>query len=280
MIYKEENVNIDYEGYGLEKPKKKATLRSYITARTDGYSYLYQKRPAIIICPGGGYAGVADYVEGEPIALQFMASGMNAFVLDYSTAPVRFPAALLELSKSVAHVRKNASEYNIDPDKIIVCGFSAGGHLAASLGVYWKQPFIQRFLGFDNNENQPNGMILGYPVLSNKNGIAHLGSMQNLLGKYPDEKEIAMFGLEDNITDLVPPAFLWHTSDDMAVDVQNSMLFATALRQHDIKFELHIYPTGDHGLGLANDVTASHLGQIKPACQNWIDMAVRFVKDL
>lgn len=279
MLYKEEEIVVDYATCGLEAPKNAAKLRSYIIKRNDNHEYLWQKRPAVIICPGGGYNMVADYVEGEPIALQFMAAGMNAFVLDYSVSPMRFPGALMELSAAVALVRKNAPEYDIDPNKIAVCGFSAGGHLAASLGVYWNEGFIQRVLQYDNNENKPNALILGYPVISNKENVGHLGSMQTLLGKYPDEKEIAMFALEDNVNDLVPPTFLWHTSDDDGVDVQNSLLFATALKQHEIPFELHIYPKGDHGLGLANDVTASYLGQIKPSCQNWIDMAIRFVKE-
>ncbi|MFZ2537895.1 MAG: alpha/beta hydrolase [Oscillospiraceae bacterium] len=279
MLYKEEVINIDYEGYDLEAPVKQAVLRSYII-NTTNHAYLSGKRPAVIICPGGSYTTVADFVEGEPIALKFIASGIHAFVLEYSTQPLRFPGALLELSKAVATVRANAANYNINPNKIIVCGFSAGGHLAASLGIYWKEAFIQRYLGYDNNENEPNGLILGYPVISSKEGVAHLGSMRNLLGKYPDEKEIELFSLENNVTDLVPPTFLWHTSSDTSVDVQNSLLFATALSQHDVAFEMHIYPTGDHGLGLASKVTASHLGQIVPICQNWIDMAIRFVDDL
>ncbi len=279
MLYKEEVISIDYEGYDLQTPAKQAVLQSYIVNTTE-QSYLSGKRPAVIICPGGGYSMIANFIEGESIALKFIASGIHAFVLEYSTQPLCFPGALLELSKAVATVRAMASDYNIDSNKIIVSGFSAGGHLAASLGVYWKEGFIQRYLGYDNNENKPNGMILGYPVISGKEGITHLGSMRNLLGNCPDEKEIALFSLENNVTDLVPPTFLWHTSSDTCVDVQNSLLFATALRQHDVEFEMHIYPTGDHGLGLANKATARHPGQIVPACQNWIDMAIRFVDEL
>lgn len=278
MLYKEDNINIDYEGYGLEAPPKKATLQSYIVDSTE-QTYLNRKRPAVIICVGGAYEKVASE-KAEPIALQFCASGFHAFILNYSTKPVRFPGALLELSKAVATIRGAAEKYNIHEDKIVVCGFSAGGHLAASSGVYWKEAFIQRFLGYDNNENQPNGLILGYPVISNKEGIAHLRSMQNLLGKYPNQKELELFSLEDNVNDLVPPTFLWHTSDDPIVPVENSLLFAAALRKHEIPFELHVYPTGDHGLGLANELTASFLGQINPTCQNWIDMAIRFINNL
>lgn len=278
MIYKRDNINIDYDGYGLQAPTQKAMLTSYLLEPSQEV-YLNRKRPAVIICPGGGYETIA-YAEGEPIALKFNASGCHAFVLHYSGTPVRFPGALLELSKAVATVRSNASKYNIDENRIVVCGFSAGGHLAASLGVYWKEGFIQRFLGFDNDENKPNGLVLGYPVISNKEGVAHLGSMQNLLGKYPDEKELALFSLEDNVTDLVPPTFLWHTADDPVVPSDNSLLFAYALRKHEVPYELHIYPHGDHGLGLATEATAGYLGQINPACQNWIDMATRFVINL
>jgi acetyl esterase/lipase len=278
MLYKQDNINIDYDRYGLETPKQKATLISYIVDSTEK-TYLNRKRPAVIICVGGAYERV-EMEKAEPIALQFCASGFHAFILNYSVAPVRFPGALLELSKAVATIRGASEKYNIHEDKIVVCGFSAGGHLAASLGVYWKEAFIQRFLGYDYNENQPNGLILGYPIISNKEGIAHLRSMQNLLGKYPDQRELELFSLEDNVNDLVPPTFLWHTSDDPIVPVENSLLFASALKKHDIPFELHVYPSGDHDLGLANELTASFLGQINPACQNWIDMAIRFINNL
>lgn len=278
MIYKEDNINIDYDSYGLETPLVKAKITSYILEKSQE-SYLNRKRPAVIICPGGRYESI-NYSEGEPIALRFNASGFHAFVLHYSGKPVRFPGSLLELSKAVATVRLNASKYNIDENRIIICGFSAGGHLAASLGVYWKEPYIQRFLGYDNDENKPNGLILGYPVISNKDGIAHLPSMQNLLGNYPDSKELELFSLENFVSDLVPPTFLWHTSDDPVVSSENSLLFSLALKKYDIPFELHIYPHGEHGLGLANESTATYLGQINPICQNWIDMATKFITNL
>lgn len=278
MIYKQDDIIIDYEIYGLENPIQLPYITSYILDNSSE-TYLNRKRPAVIICPGGGYGFVSER-EGEPVALRFNANGFHAFVLNYSVAPMRFPASLLELSKAVAMVRSAADKYNIDAEKIIVCGFSAGGHLAAALGIYWREGFIQRFLGHDNDENRPNGLILGYPVISNKDGVAHLGSIQNLLGKYPDEKELSLFSLEDNVNELVPPTFLWHTYDDNGVHVKNSFLFANALLEKDIPLEFHVYPNGDHGLSLANEMTASYLGQIVPACQNWIDMAIRFINEL
>lgn len=277
MIVKQDDIVIDYSIAGLDEPLITPSVTSYILDNEGCYQG--QKRPAVIICPGGGYDHLATH-EGEPVAVKFNSSGFHAFVLKYSVSPMRFPGALLELSKAVAMVRNAGEKYNIDTDKIIVCGFSAGGHLAASLGVYWHEGFIQRVLGIDNNENQPNGLILCYPVISNKSGLIHLGSMQNLLGKYPDEKEIEMFSLEDNINDLVPPVFIWHNYDDSCVPVENTLVFANALKQHDIPLELHIYSKGEHGIGLANEVTAQFLGQIVPRCQNWIDMAIKFAQDL
>lgn len=277
MIVRNDDIIIDYAGYGLDAPRQTASLTSYLIDKIDG-SY-HGKRACVVVCPGGGYNMRATH-EGEPVALKFCSEGMHAFVLNYSVAPARFPAALLELSAAVAMIRGFAKEYNIDTDKIVVCGFSAGGHLAASLGVYWHEGFIQRFLGYDNNENRPNGLILCYPVISNKAGIAHLGSIQSLLGKYPDNKELALFSLEDNVNDYVPPTFIWHTFDDTVVPVENTLCFVDALKKNDISTEVHIYPRGDHGIGLASEKFVKLIGQIVPSCQNWIDMAIRFVNDL
>lgn len=277
MLVKQDNIIIDYDNCGIESPATTPTITSYIL-ENDGI-YRDTRRPAVIICPGGGYTHLASH-EGEPTALQFNAAGFHAFVLHYSLYPTRFPAALMELSMAVAMVRGGAEKYNIDPNRIIVCGFSAGGHLVASLGSYWHEGFVQRALGFDNNENQPNGMILCYPVITNKQGLAHLGSIQALFGKYPDEKEIAMFAVEDNVNEFTPPAFIWHTYEDSCVPLENSMLYASALRKKEIPFELHIYQHGDHGIGLANEVTSQFPRQIVLECQNWIDMAIQFIKNI
>lgn len=277
---KHENIpiEIDYKGYGLEPPAQPAVLTTYVLDRSADL-FWKKKCPAVIICPGGGYEYVAA-IEGEPVALRFNGSGIHAFVLNYSCAPTRFPGSLLELSRAVALVREHAEEWNIDAQKIAVCGFSAGGHLAASLGVYWKEAFVQRFLGLDNNENRPDGLILGYPVLSNKEGVTHPFSVANLMGKYPDERELSLFSLEEHVTELTPPTFLWHTADDDVVPCINSLLFAQALQKQEVPFELHIYPHGPHGSSLATEETASFLGHVLPDCQGWFDLAVRFIKNL
>lgn len=272
-------ITLDYANCGLEKLSTPATLTGYILPKTSDAEnvYLGRLRPAVIICPGGGYQMKA-YHEGEPVACEFLTGGFCSFVLEYSVAPAIFPAAMFEVSQAVCYVREHAEEFGIDKDRIFISGFSAGGHLAASHCVYWKEPFVQRALGYDNDENRPNGLILGYPVISNKEDIVHLGSMQSLLGKYPDQHEIDLFGLEDHVTENTPPTFLWHTAEDDAVDVRNSLYFASALKKADVPFELHIYEKGSHGQSLANEASSNHLGKINLHCQDWIDKAIKFVE--
>lgn len=277
MIYREDVIELDYAGLGLETPKQPAFLTSYILDRTSQY-YINDKRPAVIFCPGGGYEMVCP-AEGEPVTMCFAGAGCHTFVLHYSTSPVRFPGALLELSKAVAWVRAHAEEYRIDPDRIFVGGFSAGGHLAGSLGVYWHESFIQEKLGFTNNENKPNGLILCYPVISGKKGVTHVGSICSLCGSDSDEDAIHTFSLEEHISEFTPPTFLWHTADDDCVPVANSLLFAQGLREKNIPFELHIFPHGPHGLSIANEVIASWDGHLNPTAAQWVDLAIRFVQN-
>lgn len=270
MTYKEEFIELNYSALELTPPDCSATLFSYLHNQP-GCS---DKKPAVIICPGGGYENHA-YHEGEPVALKFAAEGFQSFVLKYSVAPTKFPAALLELSKSVAHIREKSDEYLVDCNRIFLLGFSAGGHLAASLGVLWKEPFIQRVLGYNNNENQPNGMVLCYPVIVNDFEIGHRGSFEALIGKNPDKELAELVSLEKNVSNLTPPTFLWHTFEDNGVDVRNSLIFAEMLREHKIRTELHVYPTGHHGLGLA----ANEQGE-QGVCAEWFHHAVRFLKNI
>lgn len=272
------SIELDYAGYGLEPPAVSAELHCYRLNRPES-EFLFSKRPAVIICPGGAYENRSSR-EGEPVALACNGVGFHAFVLQYSVRPMRFPGALLELSRAVAWVREHAGEFGIDERRIAVAGFSSGGHLAASLGVFWKEGFLQRFLDFDSEENRPNALWLSYPVISGREGLVHAGSRLNLLGKYPDERELALFSLEDQVSELTPPTFLWHTAEDTAVPAGNSLAFAQALAAHEIPYELHIYPHGPHGLGLANRLTAQFAGQIDAECQGWFPLAARFLENL
>lgn len=241
---------------------------------------LCRKRPVVLICPGGGYAMTSDR-EAEAIAIRFLAMGYHAAVLRYSVAPARFPEALIQLAKAVCLLRENAEEWNIDKDKIVVQGSSAGGHLAASLGVFWNKLFLAQALGADSDKFRPNGLILSYPVISS-GAKGHQESFQNLLGEaYEDEEKRRAMSLECCVTKDTPKTFLWHTASDDTVPVENSILFFQALHELDIPAELHIYPVGVHGLGLANTETVNCRGiGIQEECQSWITLAGEWMKHL
>lgn len=226
-----------------------------------------RKRPAVIICPGGAYRMTSDR-EAEAVAFKFLGMDLAAFVLRYSCAPARYPVALLELAESVRYVRAHAKELDLDPDKIIILGMSAGGHLAASLGTLWTNELFTDH-GYEKDMIKPNGMILCYPVIT-AGEFSHSGSFDNLVGE--DQKLREFLSLEKRVTTATPPTFIWHTVADQSVPVENSLLFAQALRKHGIDFEMHLYPYGRHGLSLGTKQTAKKANYIEPAVQSWISL--------
>ncbi|MBR3832851.1 MAG: alpha/beta hydrolase [Lachnospiraceae bacterium] len=233
-------------------------------------------RPMIIICPGGGYSHVSDR-EGELLAMQFLAAGFHTAVLKYSVEPARFPTQLKELAKAVALVRSHAEEWHIIKDKIIIQGSSAGGHLAASLGCFWKQKTIFGELSHEEIDFiRPNGLILSYPVITSGEH-AHVGSFQALLGdKYEEYKEVV--SLELQVNENTPKTFLWHTFEDGSVPVENTLLFIQALKKQNIPFECHIYPKGIHGLSLGNELTLGvNESELQPEVTTWVELAKTFV---
>ncbi len=241
-------------------------------------------RPMILICPGGGYHFVSER-EAEPVAMQMLALGFHAAVLRYHVAPTRFPVALAEAACSVAYLHEHAEEYHIDPEKIVVAGFSAGGHLTASLGVFWQEEWLKEYTGCDPEQIKPNGLILSYPVITSGE-LAHRNSFLNLLGEDASEEQVEYVSLENRVTELVPPVFIWHTVADAVVPVENTMMFAAALKRAGVKFEMHVYPKGEHGLSLATLETTSHSNpkfspehRLRPECAAWVGMAGRFVKE-
>ncbi len=255
MLGKIQDLNIDYKSHGL-KVEKSAELHSYVLPSSPTLSE-NQKHPAVIICPGGGYSTV-NVKACEPIAFAYLGQGISAFVLDYATVPAVFPTQLLELATAVKYVRENAEKWNIDPDKIAVAGFSAGGHLACSLGVFWNDETVKN-LGFEPQKVKPNALVLGYPVLSTRRGWDEW-TFTNLLGKegYANRETLAKVSLENHVTKDVPPTFFWHTYEDQKVPVQNAMLFTNEVVENGKRIELHVFPEGLHALGLANWLVMSH----------------------
>ena len=256
-----------------------AIISAYIPENSEEIN-INKKRETIIICPGGGYEFTSDR-EAEPIALKFVAQGFNAAVIRYSIAPVRYPTALLELAETVRYVREKEKEWNVDTEKVIVCGFSAGGHLAGSLGVLWNNEIIEKYLDIKNEEVKPNAMILCYPVISSGE-FAHKGSFDSLLGEKEAEISRENLSLEKLVSIETPKTFLWHTFDDGTVPVQNSLLFSNALASNKVQFELHIYPSGVHGLGLCEEITAMNgrSEHINSHIASWFNLACQWIKTL
>ena len=232
-------------------------------------------RHSIIICPGGGY-GFRSPREAEPIAMVFAAMGFNCFVVEYRVAPAVHPAALFDVAHAVAWVRAHAAEYHAAPDKIAVLGFSAGGHAACHLGVRWHDAALMAEFGLTPEEAKPNAMVLSYPVIT-AGKYAHRGSFNNLTGTEALDVH-ARFSLEELVTENTPPTFLWHTWEDGSVPVENSLFFACAMRRCGVPGEVHIFPKGGHGIGLANPLTSDSPAQNIPECAQWPEMAARFLR--
>ncbi len=240
-----------------------------------------EKRKAIIVCPGGGYGFLSER-EGEPVALQYFAAGLNAFVLRYS---IREKAAnhapLIQACLAVKYLRDHAEELYIDPDYVFITGFSAGGHLAAWCGTLWHSPAVIPYLeGADQTLCRPTATLLCYPVIINDPTRRHKGSFVVLNGMQDDEEGMDRFSLAKQVDERTAPAFLWHTANDATVPVASSLQYAAKLSEHKIPFELHIYPKGPHGLSLANKETwVNNPPYDHPYVQDWIKLALRWIEE-
>jgi acetyl esterase/lipase len=232
-------------------------------------------RWGVLILPGGGYSVVAPG-EGEPVALAFLAAGMQAFVLNYSVAPARWPQAFLETAAALAFLRQNAARYGISPYRIAVCGFSAGGHLAGCLANLWCDPLVQERLSLAPTDVRPDAAILCYPVISAALS-ARGSSFPNLLGPDWQSAGAERLSLETSVTLVNPPTFLWCTWEDGSVPMENTLCYAQALRQAAVPFDLHIFQHGPHAMGLATPDCARdpdhhdlRAAQWHPLCVSWL----------
>ncbi|HLW19027.1 MAG TPA: alpha/beta hydrolase [Cyclobacteriaceae bacterium] len=229
---------------------------------------------AVVICPGGGYAVLAYDWEGTDIAKWFNSHGIAAIVLKYrlpSLASQEAPheAPLMDAQRAMRMVRQHAKEWNIDPQQIGVMGFSAGGHLASTLGTHYDAGDGNAEDPIEQISSRPDFMILGYPVISLKKHVAHIGSRNNLLGKSPSDDLVDKFSNELHVTEDTPPTFIFHSQDDTGVPVQHSLLFYDALLDAKVPVEMHLYPTGGHGYSLGINAEGTHKGWPE-TCINWM----------
>ena len=229
------------------------------------YSAGEGKRPCLLVLPGGGYVHCnPDGHEGAAIAEYFTAEGFHAAVLTYRLAPHRYPAALSDAQRGMRILRAHADALGIISDKIAAIGFSAGGNLAASLAVLPDEARIGDAL--DDYSPRPNACVLCYPAIDLHD--PRIASGRSLFGeKLPENVE--EFSLQNRVTDKTAPTFFFHTSDDPGVSVKHSLVYAAALRDHGVPFEMHIYPHGKHGVGLAKDM---------PDVSGWAPLAVAWLR--
>ncbi len=204
---------------------------------------------AIIICPGGGYGRLADH-EGRPVAEWLNSVGVTAFVLKYRLGPrYKHPSMLQDAARAIRTVRARAAEWGLDPARVGILGFSAGGHLASTAGTHFDAGRADATDSVERFSSRPSVMLLIYPVITLREKT-HAGSKKNLLGESPSPELVALLSNEEQVTKETPPTFLVHTMTDTAVPVENTLMFVNALRKAGVPFELHLYERGPHGFGL------------------------------
>lgn len=259
------------ETISIEENGHAARLDAYLL--DESHANPVKPRRSLLIIPGGAYAFVSPR-EAEPIALKFLSEGFNCFILWYAVAPAVFPVSLRQAAKAMQIIRRRADEWNVDRRAVAVMGFSAGGHLAGSLGILWNEKCVTDVVPAE--EARPDAMLLCYPVISSGEH-AHKGSFYNLLGERKDDQGMRdALSLEKRVHPAVPPAFIWHTFEDELVPLENSLLIASALRKNGVPFEMHIFPNGAHGLALATEET----GNVQARCSEWIALAAKWLKGL
>lgn len=254
-------------------------------------SYIHEDisepRVAVVVCPGGGYNGICFDREGEHIAEYYYNAGFNAFILSYTVGKeIKNLDPTVQVAMAVKHVRENAEKYNVHPEKILTCGFSAGGHLAGSAGILYNLPEVREAIGVADGSapegiNRPNGMILCYPVVT-AGPHCHRGSFEKLSGD-PNygEDVINKLSLEKNVDSTTPPMFIWHTVNDTSVPIHNSILLINAYVENGRPFEAHLYPNGPHGMGLCTPESCHRYpAAIDPHVATWAGLSVMWIKDM
>ncbi len=254
-------------------PDKTAFVKAYLPDAMTEIKYC-EKRPSVVIFPGGGYEYCSER-EGEPVAFQYLAAGYAAFVVSYSCKKP-FPAPLNDAAYTFYKIRMRAEEFCIDPNKIAVLGFSAGGHLAGCLATMWNDVSVVKTIGCTAEELRPNAAVLCYPVIS---GVTspHEGSFKVLLGEEPTRSDLSRLSLENRVTPKTPPIFIWATANDASVSAHNSLVMAKACISNKIPMELHLFDEGPHGIATCDKPIARTAKDVNEHVREWIPLSVRFL---
>lgn len=223
--------------------------------------------PALVICAGGGYMHVSPR-EADPVAFRFLSRGINTFLLNYSIGDeIKAEKPLVQLAAAVSYIKEHAAELGVDKERVGVMGFSAGAHLAASLAVHHSAPMLA-----DYPDSRPSLAVLGYPVITSGE-YAHRGSFDALC---QSKEELEFYNLQDHVDDNTAPCYIFHTANDTAVPVENSLLFALALSKHKIPYEMHIFESGVHGISIATN----SVGTPSDRVGEWCDEAFKWMSNI
>ena len=265
-----------YECVGLDRPEDGAGYLSCYIQLTPASISPSRLRPAVLVIPGGGYGHVSPR-EAEPVALRFLAKGYSAFVLEYSVAPVKYPAQLQEAAMAMSYIRQHAMEFEINPGMVAAIGFSAGGHLCGTLGTLFDAPEVAH-IG-PASLLRPDALGLSYPVAVSW-GDTHEGTFDNLCGV--DVALRSRLSLDRLARADMPPVFLWHTRDDEAVPCRNSLIMANALQEAGVAFAMRIYRHGPHGLSTADAQAypAGAVPQVSPGLPHWPEEMMDFFREI
>ena len=254
--------------------EKTVYMKSYLLDHVESIEW-GKKRPAILIFPGGGYE-YCSAREAEPVAMQYLKEGYNAFVL-YYTCNKKYPAAFLNAAYALYKIRMRADEFGVDKNKIAVWGASAGGHLAGCLATMWTDTAVTKALGCTPEDIRPNAAVLNYPVIS---GITspHKGSFDVLLGENASHSELSRLSLENRVTPKTPPIFLWCTANDDCVPAHNSLVMAKACVSNHVPVDLHMFDEGPHGLSTCDKNTGWNEYFYRDNCRSWIELSLKFLE--
>jgi acetyl esterase/lipase len=255
----------DNAGSASDAPGQTAWLTIYPAPRASAAA----PAPVLIVCPGGGYVTLADH-EGAPFVQWAHSLGYAAALLHYRHSPHhRHPAPLADADRAIRTVRAKAGANHIDPNHVAIIGFSAGGHLVSTISTHFSAGDPLSADPLLRQSSRPDAAILCYPVITLKSPLANRGSAENLLGKDVDGPLSDALSTHNKVTPQTPPTFLLHTVEDGPVPVENSLMYAAALRKNGVPFEMHIYERGQHGVGLAKD---------DAILQTWPDLCARWLR--